>query len=389
MRALGWLARLPLPAVLVAAGLLGLSVVFTVLDKGLGLDSAIYRAGALTLLQGDPLYDPLTTEPSWAQPLPFAYPPAAAALFVPLVLVPAQLGWGVIAALSTLALGGVLRVLGTRALPVVLLAMLALEPVWRTLALGQLNLLLMALVVLDVLALKGSRFSGGLIGLAAAVKLTPLIFVPYLLLTGRRADAARATGTFVALNGIGAALWPADTVRFWTVQLFDGNDVTTNAWIGNQSFNGAAQRLLGPGPATLVLVGAFSLLCLGMSALLVRRLHRGGNQVGALLVAAFCGLMVSPVSWSHHWVWVVPLAAFLLPKVSRWARVTLAGLAVICTGWEFFVVPGSAGAELRWSPLEAVPGNAYVLGALCLAGFVLVRMARMARPPKLVEVSGA
>ncbi|HEV8561935.1 MAG TPA: glycosyltransferase 87 family protein [Actinophytocola sp.] len=376
-------ARIPVVAWVLAGVLLAISVIFWLAGHGLGVDSAVYRAGALAVLHGDPLYLPLTGEPPWAPPLPFAYPPVAALQFFPLVLVPAQLSWGVIAALSMLALGGVLRVTmpGQRGLTVAvtLLAVLALEPVWRTLALGQLNLVLMGLVVLDVLVLRGSRWSGVLVGLASAIKLTPLIFVLHLALTGRRADALRAMGTFVAVNTFAELVLPGDTALFWGTALIDGNDATTNSWIGNQSLNGIVQRLAGEGLATLVAVGVLAAACLAVSGVVVRRLHGRGEHLGALLVTAFCGLLVSPVSWTHHWVWMVPLVAFLVPRALRgaaWARVSLAAIAVVGTGWEFFVVRSGAHVELQWSVLEALPGNAYVLAVLCLAAFVLLRMRR-------------
>jgi alpha-1,2-mannosyltransferase len=379
-----WITRIPLTAVVLAAGMVGLSLIWWAAGAGLGVDSSIYRAGALTMLQGGPLYEPLTTQPDWAPALPFTYPPIAATLFLPLAAVPAQVAWGLIAALSVLALGMVLRVctpatIHRAAVPVALVAVFVLEPVWRTFALGQLNIVLMAMVVLDVLVLRGSRWSGVLVGLAAAIKLTPLIFVPHLLLTGRRADAARAAGTFLALNALAGMALPGDTVRFWAVALIDGNDATTNSWIGNQSLNGIVQRFAGQGAGTLVAVGALVLLCLAASAVLVHRLHGRDEHLGALLVTAFCGLLVCPVSWTHHWVWAVPLIAFLLPRVlagSGWARVALAAIPVVGTGWEFFVVPSGAYLELRWSMVQAVPGNAYVLAALALATFAVIRLGR-------------
>lgn len=394
-----WITRMPRTAVVLAAGLLTLSVVWWVLGWGLGVDSAIYRAGALTVLRGESLYEPLSIEAWWVPPLPFAYPPVAAMLFAPLAFLPAQVGWGVLAALSVLSLGGVLRVSMSAevtrrwraAVPVTLLAVFVLEPVWRTLALGQLNMVLMGMVVMDLLVLKGSRASGVLTGLAAAIKLTPLIFVLHMVVTGRRADAIRALATFAAFNTVAGLVLPSDTVRFWSVALIDGNDATTNSWIGNQSLNGIVQRLAGQGPATLAIVGALCLLCVAISGILVRRLHGRGEELGALLVTAFCGLLVSPVSWTHHWVWVVPLVAFLVPRALRgaaWARVSLAAIAVVGSGWEFFVVPSGAHVELHWSLLEALPGNAYVLAALLLAAFVLVRMFRR-RPTHVLEAPRA
>jgi alpha-1,2-mannosyltransferase len=394
----GW-RRIPLTAWVIAAALLGFSVLGWALGWGLGVDSAIYRAGALAVLHGDALYDPLTTEPAWVPALPFAYPPPAALLFIPLAAIPGQVCWGVLAALSVLAIGGVLRLSVTAAastrwrpaVPVAVAAVFLLEPVWRTIALGQLNLVLMAMVVLDVLVLKGSRWSGVLTGVAAAIKLTPLIFVAHFVVTGRRADALRALATFAGLNAVAALALPADTGQFWTVALVDGNDATTNSWIGNQSLNGIVQRVAGAGPATLVVVGVLCVLCLVSSGVLVRLLHARGERLGALLVTAFCGLLICPVSWTHHWVWMVPLVGFLVPRALRgvpWAKIALAVIAVVGTGWEFFVVPSGAHVELHWSLLEAVPGNAYVIAALMLAVFVLVRIFAR-RPERVLEAPGA
>jgi alpha-1,2-mannosyltransferase len=175
------------------------------------------------------------------------------------------------------------------------------------------------------------------------------------------------------------------------VALIDGNDATTNSWIGNQSLNGIVQRVAGQGPATLAIVGVLCVSCLGISGVLVHRLRARGELLGALLVTAFCGLLVCPVSWTHHWVWVVPLVAFLVPRALRgaaWARIALATILLVGSGWEFFVVPSGAHVELHWSLLQALPGNAYVLAALLLAGFVLVRMFRR-RPVPLLEAPRA
>src|SRR3954468_362154 len=188
----------------IALLVLGFGVVGWLAGGHLGADSAVYRAGALTLLHGDPLYtrDVLTALPDWVR-LPFTYTPAAAPLFLPLALVPSGLVWGVIAVLSVVGLMVVITVVSSSpghapllgrswwALPAGTAIALALEPVWKTLFLGQINLILMAFVVLDVLVLSargsadgpsagkrasGRRFAGVLIGVAAAIKLTPLIF---------------------------------------------------------------------------------------------------------------------------------------------------------------------------------------------------------------------
>ncbi|WP_410672954.1 glycosyltransferase 87 family protein [Amycolatopsis sp. cmx-4-68] len=188
------------------------------LGRPLGVDSAVYRAGGIAVLRGEPLYGHLSALPGWAPELPFTYPPFAALLFTPFAAVPVQWCWGLVALMAAPALVVALRPYAPGA--GVLLAAFALQPVWQTIGLGQLNLVLMALVVLDVLHRRGST-GGVLIGLAAAIKLVPLIFVGHLLLTGRRADAARALGTFAAATTLGAVLLPGDSVRYWTSALFN------------------------------------------------------------------------------------------------------------------------------------------------------------------------
>jgi alpha-1,2-mannosyltransferase len=170
--------------------LAAVSLVWWVNGWPLGVDSAVYRSGALAVVHGEALYGHLTATPAWSPDLPFACPPVAALLFLPLASLPTQLAWGVMAILTALALATVIRLAGAARYAWLLPVVLLMEPVWRTIGLGQVNVLLMALVVVDVLALRGSRYGGLLIGPAAAVKLTPLIFVLHLVITMRWADTA-------------------------------------------------------------------------------------------------------------------------------------------------------------------------------------------------------
>ncbi|MGW4064536.1 glycosyltransferase 87 family protein [Amycolatopsis sp. NPDC004747] len=354
----------------------------------LGADSAVYRAGALTLLHGDPLYtrDVLTALPDWVR-LPFTYTPAAAPLFLPLALVPSGLVWGVIAVLSVVALMVVITVvssspgstslLGRRwwALPAGTAIALALEPVWKTLFLGQINLILMAFVVVDVLvlSLRGSRWAGVPIGVAAAIKLTPLIFVPHLFFTGRWKDGLRALGTFAVLEAVMFAVIPVDAVRFWRDSATDPSRVGSVHWIFNQSLNGLVNRASALAPWSLaVAVGVAAVLAVP-AVWLVVRLHRRGEDAAALLVTAFYGLLLSPVSWSHHWVWCVPLITLLLVKARWWAA---AAVAALFLSQIVMLVPNGGEAEFRWGLGWSVVGNVYVLAA---AGGILGLAARELR----------
>jgi alpha-1,2-mannosyltransferase len=149
-----------------------------------------------------------------------------------------------------------------------------------------------------------------LIGIAASIKLTPLIFIPHLLLTGRKADALRATLTFVALQTFAWVVLPSDSVRYWTSAILDGNGNRTYE-AANQSINGLVQRVTGEAPSALTVSLILGAACLALMLALVRRLHLANQPLAAMLVTAFCGLLVSPVTWTHHWVWVVPLCVLL------------------------------------------------------------------------------
>ncbi|MEU3625499.1 hypothetical protein BS329_22655 [Amycolatopsis coloradensis] len=360
----------------------------------LGVDSAVYRAGALTLLNGDPLYDSntLPVEPWWAL-LPFTYPPTAALLFIPLALVPTQVAWGLLTAVSLLALALCVRI-AIGALPkpstdgprwwasparstiAFFLVFLGLEPVWRTIFLGQINLILMALVMLDILVIgaRGSRWGGVLVGVAAAVKLTPIVFLGHLFITGRRMDAIRGLVTFVVMQGLMFLIIPHDAARYWTYTLPDTGRIGPVHWAGNQSLNALMNRFTELAPwASKAAMGIGALLAIP-AIWLVLRFHRKGQALAAMLVTAFWILLISPISWTHHWVWVAPLVVLLvsrLPKTTpatAWKR-WLGTFAVffVFISCVLLILPNGRNVELHWKVWENILGSAYILMPLVLA----------------------
>jgi alpha-1,2-mannosyltransferase len=379
---------------------LGFGVLAWLAGWHLGADSAVYRAGALTLVHGDPLYtrDVLTALPDWVR-LPFTYTPAAAPLFLPLALVPSGLVWGVLAVLSVVALMVVITVVSSSpgrspqlwvkswwALPAGTAIALALEPVWKTLFLGQINLILLAFVVLDVLVLsaRGSRWAGVLIGVAAAIKLTPLIFVPHLFFTGRWKDGLRALGTFVVLEAAMFAVIPVDAARFWRDSATDPSRVGSVHWIFNQSLNGLVSRATHLAPWSLAVAAGVAAALAGPAVWLVVRLHRRGENAAALLVTAFYGLLLSPVSWSHHWVWCVPLLTLLVVKARWWAA---AAVALLFVSQVVMLVPNGGDTEFGWGPAWSVLGNGYVLAAAAgILGLAARELRLVRRAPQVVTV---
>ena len=181
------------------------------------------------------------------------------------------------------------------------------EPVFRTLYLGQINLLLMAAIIWDLRQPDTRRFKGIATGLAAGIKLTPLVFIPYLLLTRKWRAAAVTTGSFVFTIVLGFLILPRDSKDWWFNGLFiqDGRTGFVG-WTGNQSLRAIATRLAGSIDAGTVPWVILALIATVVGLLVAAQLDRAGHAMLGLLTAALVGLLDSPISWDHHWVWVVP-----------------------------------------------------------------------------------
>ncbi|TCP56098.1 alpha-1,2-mannosyltransferase [Tamaricihabitans halophyticus] len=403
-------ARTPLrrPSFRVAAVLLVLGIAAGVLAGiggwQLGADSGVYRAGALSLLHDQPLYGPqrMSFLPDWVN-LPFIYPPAAAVLFLPLAIAPASLAWGLFVAASVFALYATVRAVlraetragrlrpvwltGVAASVGLTVLLIGLEPIWKTLFLGQINILLMALVVLDVLVVGGTgrRYGGMLIGVAAAVKLTPLIFVVHLLVVRRWADAARAVGTFLGLQLLAFLFVPGQAAEYWTELGGDLELVDTGDWIFNQSLEGTMLRLTAEAHwSAPVALGIGAVLAIP-AVWLVRWFSTRGDQVSALLVTGFLGLLVSPISWTHHWVWAVPLLVMLLAR-AHW-RTAGATLLMFASCVVMFV-PNGNGVEFSWGPIEFLLGNSYVFFPVVFGAVLCVRALRKGRAERSAQAAG-
>jgi alpha-1,2-mannosyltransferase len=337
-------------------------------------DLFVYQYGGRAVLHGLPLYesrDPVTG-------LRFTYPPFAAIVMSPLALLPTKVAAAVWAGASVAAIAAVV-VASRRALdrpaPGWLVALLTvgalvMEPVWQNLAFGQVNLILMIAVLVDLCG-PARRWSGVLVGIAAGVKLTPLVFVVLLVLVGRRAAAGRASLAFAATVGVGFVVTPGSATSYWTDHLFDAGRVGPAGLAHNQSVYGALTRLLdGPPPtwAWLAIAGPLALAGLLVGAAWWRR----GDRVLGTGLAALAMLIASPVSWTHHWVWALPIAIVLWER-SRWASIAWTAVFV---ARPVIWPPWGQGREFGWSPGEHLAGNAYLLAALAVlvwAGIALRR----------------
>ncbi|MDZ5619918.1 glycosyltransferase 87 family protein [Nocardioides bizhenqiangii] len=340
-------------------------------------DLHVYRYAGRAVLDGAQVYDaddPVTG-------LPFTYPPFAAVVMVPLALVPgwlaAALWTGASAACVAAAVVLVRHADGLPApgwlVALVATASIALEPVWQNLAFGQVNAVLMLAVLVDLLRPE-RRLSGVLVGIVAGLKLTPLVFVVLLLLVGRRSSAGRAALAFAATVAIGFAAMPAASSSYWTDGLLDARRVGPPQLAHNQSVSGALARLLDGPPSTVLWLCVAGPLALALLGVGVVRWRRGDPALGACL-AAMAMLVASPVSWSHHWVWAVPVAVVLWER-SRWAAVAWTAVFV---ARPMLWPPWGEEREYDWNAADHLVGNAYLLAALALAAGVAVTTLRLRR----------
>jgi alpha-1,2-mannosyltransferase len=256
------------------------------------------------------------------------------------------------------------------ALPVALL----LEPVLETIKFGQVNLVLMALVAVDCLAERTRWPRGLLVGIAAAIKLTPAAFVLFFLLRGDRRAVVVTVVTALAATGLGFAVDPASSARYW----FGGPaaGVSGSVFYTNQTIQAVLARAEVPALAAKVVWLAATVALLVLIVPVVRR----AEPALALVTVAGFALLVSPTSWSHHWVWIAPALLVVVAQAVRlgsrgWA-VAAAVLAVTFYTAPFRWLPHEHEQELAWSPAQQVVGATYVIiGVLAL---VAVRVATAA-----------
>ncbi len=414
---------------------LGLYVIYTVIHpKSFTMDPvdlAVYRSGGLIVRHVRPLYNPHLAAPlyDWVGygklHLPFTYTPFAAIAFAAIAFVPWWLSQQLSVAVDIIALLAALWFtlggLGYRKdkvrLGATLLGAAAVfwtEPVLRTMYLGQVNLVLMALIIWDLCqpdTEKSRWWKGFGTGVAAGIKLVPLIFIPYLLLARKFRQAAMACAGFAFTVLLGFVILPRDSGKWWFDGLFvQGGRTGFVGWAGNQSLEGIITRLAGSvngaKPAWIgvaVLVGVVGVVGAAL-------LDRKGQPLLGLLMAALTGLLVSPISWDHHWVWIAPgavVAAHYALRAGRraaWACGVCGTLALAIVAWfgawpaRLFTSKLNLGndslgllwiprntnpvyydrygdqkwfPEYHWHGLALIAGNAYILAGLALFGLLL------------------
>ncbi len=360
------------------------------------LDLVVYRMGAQALLDGSGVYD--AVEPGSG--LPFTYPPFAAAVMVPLLWLGQPAAGALVGVASCLALARIAHLCATRIAPlprlrpaaatwiIVGLGLLS-EPVQSTLGYGQVNLLLTWLVLED-LTRAPSRGSGIGTGIATAVKLVPGVFMLWAWLVGERSTALRGAAVFLAAGALTAVGFWQDSWRFWSGTFLDPGHVGGIPYQGNQSVLGVTSRLLGtaqpPGWVTLVAAAV-----LAASLALAVAVARQGERTRSLVIAGLGGLLASPISWSHHWIWWIPTTCLLAADTAarrpgaRW--LLLSGLLIfLCRPlWWPSAVNDAA---LRFGALDQLATASYVLWACAVLAWH-ARLAALARRSEPESLDGA
>jgi alpha-1,2-mannosyltransferase len=321
------------------------------------VDLDVYReAGRYALHHRDP-YSPGFGD-SLRVKLPFTYPPFAALVLVPLALVPKTallLAWtamclGLLVGIAILAVRPALLARGWSH-PVVLAAASGIlvwaVPLSQTISFGQVNLILVAACLLD--CTWTGRHRGVLVGIATAIKLTPGIFVVYFAVTRQWAAAARAAAASAVCGLLAFVVYPGASREYWLHLVFDTKRPGSPAYYGNQSLLAALERTH--------LVGLWVPLGLalgGVGLWRAARAHRAGAEVTAVALVGITALVVSPISWQHHGVWIVLAAGALI----TWAT-TPKRAAVAALGFGLFLVPldfwGQRLYSMGWSPWITLP----------------------------------
>ncbi|MER8185459.1 glycosyltransferase 87 family protein [Kitasatospora sp. NPDC094015] len=360
------------------------------------VDMIVYRAEGAAVADGHDLYALRVTE--WS--LPATYPPFAAMLFVPTTwfgigFLRVAITTGNVALLAVLAhlsfklVGWPRREL--RPVGVVLIAGLGvwLEPVFTTLRYGQINLALACLILWDLTRPDGRRSKGVAIGIAAGIKLTPGLFAVYLLITGRVRAAFVAGLTFLATFALGAAVLPGATWGFWTKYLYDSSRVGKTEIVDNQSVRGAVARLLhSADPGTLATLASGTVALTGLA--IAAWAHRSSRwtpraEAWGICCAAVTAVLISPISWTHHWVWCVPVLVLLAAEAAhersrpaavrrmRW-RPILAATLLAFLSFGMWIVPHKGDLDLHLPLLHQFPADVYPIVGICFLALAALRV---------------
>ncbi len=370
------------------------------------VDLHVYLGGAGTLDEPGTLYSYVYADQTPDFPLPFTYPPFAALLLYPLAKLPfglVALCWqlGVIAALYGVVrisqrLIGVPATAGRAAAMLWTAVGIWTEPLRSTFDYGQINVIL-------VLAVLGAAYStrwwvsGLLVGLAAGIKLTPAIAGVYLAGMRRWSAAVFSAVVFAATVAVSVAVIGQQARYYFTDLLGDASRVGPIGTSFNQSWRGGISRILGYdagyGAAVLAAIAVTAALAVLAWQALGGAAEGGRDRLGSLLVVELFGLLISPISWTHHWVWLLPLMIWLFGGPWRdrpgaralawgWLALSLVGVPWLLSFAQPTIWEISRPWYLAWAGLVYIVATLATLGWIAATGLTESRRSRLpsARP---------
>jgi alpha-1,2-mannosyltransferase len=373
--------------IVVVADLANLVAVFliTYAERHGFFDLSVYH-GAINywVHQGGSLYDFVLPFSTYG----FTYPPFAALVMLPMSVTPWTLAI-VLTCTACIVVSGVLvywlidpiarREGWVRwyAFAIAFCFAAAFEPLRETFLFGQVNMFLVFLVAADLLLFtrKGSKFGGIGIGLATAIKLTPGLFIVYLLVTKRWRAAITASAAAAVASLLAAALAPDASRVFWTDALWNTDRIGAVAFVSNQSLNGAVARMHAAHPSTLLwLLSAAAVMAWWVVR--VRRSAAAGDEMTGFALTGIVTCLISPITWIHHLVWVGPALLLLFDSAlaekdkgrrNQLLTLMIVSYIVLCSRfvWNFH---NDFGNPITW-----FFSNSYVWVSLALFLFLPIR----------------
>ena len=385
LRSREWRAPLIMVVVFEIVALIYVSTI----DRHNHIDAEVYQLGARAWLAGQNLYGHLPLTESGYQ-LPFIYPPFAAVLFAPVAVVSKMQTIKVTEVVTTLALVVSLalvvnssKMLAPRrdlVLPItacILPVATVSEPVLETFGYGQISVLLMAMVLVDCLwrTGEGERMPwprGLLLGIAAGIKLTPAAFLLLFLLRKDFRTIIWSAVGFLVTVGIGFAASVPDSIRFWTHEVFNigttsfGKEFSgdVSVFAGNLTLHSMFAKFQLTGITMTLVFGVAALVVLTLAVLGMHQALRERDLTFAVMVNGIAELVLSTVSWSHHWVWAVPTLVLLAATAIRHRQLALlvptAFASAVFTMGPQWMIPAGNGSELKWTFRQQLVANSYV-----------------------------
>ncbi len=304
------------------------------------LDLRIYLGAARSMADGGSIY--AFSDPTFH--LGSTYPPLWSLMLGPIAhadIHTVEYGWTMANLLVWLATllavarptgrDPVTRVVTRNEVLLVWLVTIPSAPVWNTLNQGQLNLVLWFLLIGDLRAVaRSSRAAGVGAGIGAALKLVPGIALVMYLMARRWRAALVGAASFVGVSGLATLLTRDDSQLYWTHLVFDTTRVGSIGGDQNNSIRALLQRIGISGTPEIVLWVVATIVLLVVATPSFRAsLNQRSTITSAVLIGCVMSL-VSPISWTHHLVFLGFLPLLVLPgRTGRRPDRSLLGLAAI------------------------------------------------------------